>query len=225
MANNSIQNALSGTTSPPPIFNVSPISSPVHTVIVNNVGPAGNQVDTIQVSTGEPDAHKVPELNSVGELDMSFLNTTSVSEGAASAGEIPLLNSKGVLDVSALPPNIGTLSSNIIASELIYAGALVNIWDNAGIPNVRLANASVIGKEADGYVLSGVPLGAAANVFFEGINTSVISLTSGLQYLSNMVAGGMTQIPPSIEGETIQTVGVSVSPTALVFQRGVSILL
>lgn len=217
--NNSIQNALG-------VIKIKIPNLPDPTVvIVNNVGPAGNGVDTVETSSGSGDASKVPELNTIGKLDMSFLETTTISNGSGSAGQIPVLNSVGQLDVSALPTNLGTLSLSITASEMIYAGALVNVWNNNGISNARLANGSIEGRNATGYVLSGVPLGAVANVYFEGVNTAALGLTPGTQYLSSTVAGASTNIQSTTTGTLYQIVGIATNSSTLIFQAGVSILL
>lgn len=75
------------------------------------------------------------------------------------------------------------------ASEALFAGALINLWNNSGTEAVRLANAS-LGYPAHGYVTQAITSGASAPVLTlsGGINRQVQvsggSLTTGSYVLS-----------------------------------------
>lgn len=140
---------------------------------------------------------------------------TVVSSGAGNAGDIPALDSNGKLDVSVLPTGVGPNVKVILASENISAGKYVNIYDNAGTPNVRLADNSN-SREAHGFVKDAVTSGNNATVYFEGTNDDLSGLTPGArQYLAT--AGGVTATPPTFGGgaQISQLVGTAISATEI----------
>lgn len=140
---------------------------------------------------------------------------TVVSAGAGNAGDIPALDSNGKLDVSVLPTGVGPNVKVILASENIGAGKYVNIYDNAGTPNVRLADNSN-SREAHGFVKDAVTSGNNATVYFEGTNDDLSGLTIGSrQFLAT--AGGVTATPPTFGGgaQISQLVGTSISATEI----------
>jgi hypothetical protein len=140
---------------------------------------------------------------------------TVVSAGAGNAGDIPALDSSGKLDVSVLPTGVGPNVKVILASENIGAGKYINIYDNAGTENVRLADNSN-SREAHGFLLDAVTSGNNATVYFEGTNNDLSGLTPGArQYLGT--AGGVTATPPTFGGgaQISQLVGIAISPTEI----------
>lgn len=151
----------------------------------------------------------------------------SASAGAADANKIPKLDAGGKLDSTVMPAGIGSDSmAGIIASEAIAAGALVDVWNNAGTLNVRNANATAAGKECDGFVLAAVAQGAAATVYFEGTISGLTGLTLGGRcYTSAASPGAVTQTPPAATGNVIQFVGVALSATQVTFEADDGIIL
>ena len=145
---------------------------------------------------------------------LTQVEATVVSTGAADAGEIVALDSSGKIDVSVLPTGVGPNVKLVLASEAIGAGKYVNIYDNGGTPNVRLADNSN-GREAHGFVKDAVASAANATVYFEGTNDDLSSLTPGArQYLGT--AGGVTAIAPVFPAATIhQLVGSAISTTEI----------
>lgn len=150
---------------------------------------------------------------------------TVTSTGAPEAGDLVALDGTGKLDPSVLPTGIGADTASVVSSENLAAGDLVNIYDNAGTPNVRKADASVPLKEAHGFVLAAVTSPAAATVYFEGSNTQVTGLTAGRRYLSATVPGGTTATAPSGAGQVVQRVGIATSATVLNFEAAQPIVL
>jgi hypothetical protein len=143
------------------------------------------------------------------------VEATVVSAGAGDAGEVVALDSSGKIDVSVLPTGLGPNVKLILASENIGAGKYVNIFDNTGTPNVRLADNSN-SREAHGFLLDAVTSGSNATVYFEGTNNDLSGLTSGArQFLGT--AGGVTATPPTFAGgATIsQLVGTAISATEI----------
>lgn len=121
-----------------------------------------------------------------------------VSTGAGDAGKIPALDSGGKLDLSLMPTGIGPATQSILASENLSAGDFVNVYNNAGTPNVRLADSSN-SRRADGYVLSSVTSGNNATVYFEGANNQLSGLTAGQRlYLGTL--GNATATVPTVGG-------------------------
>ncbi|MCP4697676.1 MAG: hypothetical protein GY862_12615, partial [Gammaproteobacteria bacterium] len=92
----------------------------------------------------------------------------TTSAGASDSGKIPALDAAGKLHVSMIPAGVGQDVKLILAYEALAAGAFINIYDNAGAANCRLASAAVTDKEAHGFVLAGVADGENAQVYFEG---------------------------------------------------------
>jgi hypothetical protein len=143
------------------------------------------------------------------------------SSGAGDAGKIPALDSSGKLDVSLLPSGLGPSTKSISASENLSAGNVVNVWNDAGTVKVRKADATAVGKEANGYVLASVTSGDAATVYFDDEITGLTSLTPGDRYyLSAASPGGIVSTPPSTTGNVVQFVGVAVSTTSIIFEAG-----
>lgn len=149
---------------------------------------------------------------------------TVTSSGVSNAGNMIALDSAGRLDSSVMPSGIGADTLSVVASEALSAGNLVNIWDDSGTTKVRKADATSIGKEAHGFVLSAVLLGNSATIYFEGSNTNVTGLTGGKQFLSTS-AGLASVTPPSGSGNIVQIVGFATSATVMNFQSGTPIIL
>lgn len=143
---------------------------------------------------------------------------TVVSVGAADDGKIVALDSTGKLDASVMPVGITADTQQVVASEALAAGDYVNIWDNAGSTRVRKADATVAGKEANGFVIAAVSNAATATVYFEGSNTQLSSLTGGRTYFLATTAGAVTLTAPSGSGNIVQEVGRSTSATVINFE-------
>jgi len=138
-----------------------------------------------------------------------------VSAGSGDAGAIVALDSSGRVDVSVLPVGVGPDVALILASENIGAGKYVNIWNNTGTPNVRLADNSN-SRDAHGFLKDAVTSGNTATVYFEGTNDDLGGLTPGNRiYLGT--AGGITNTPPTFAGGAAisQFVGYAISATEI----------
>lgn len=144
----------------------------------------------------------------------------SSSAGSGDADKIPALDANGRLDTTFMPVGIGAPTASILASEALTAGNWVNVYNNTGTPNVRKADATVAGKECNGFVLANVNNAANATVYFDGINTQCTSLTAGLRYFLNTTAGGeiVQASAPSALNNIQQELGEAISTTAIVFQ-------
>ena len=146
------------------------------------------------------------------------------SAGAGDAGKIPALDAAGKLDNSMMPTGIGADTASIVSSENLAAGDFVNIYDDAGTPKCRKADATTAGKEAHGFVLAVVTSPANATVYFEGNNDQVTGLTAGVQFLST-TAGLPTDTAPSASGNIVQKIGIATAAANLNVEVGNPIIL
>lgn len=191
--------------------------------IKNNLGNLTEEA-ALTTSSGASDAQKLPALNAGGVLDLSITNGKASSAGAGDAGKLAALDASGRLDTSLLPSGIGADTAAILTSEVLSAGNLINIYNNAGTVNVRKADATSIGKEAHGFVLAAFGAGVLATVYFEGTNASVAGQLGGDVFLST-TAGMGTSVAPTASGNVQQPVGLGTSPTSMNFQYNRSIAL
>lgn len=192
--------------------------------IRNNAGVLTEEA-ALTTSAGAGDAHRLPALNANGVLDASIINSKTTSAGAGDSGKVVALDAAGRIDTSMMPVGIGADTATITASEALAAGDLVNVWNDAGTPKVRKADASTAGKDAHGFVLAAVASSASATVYFEGTNTQMTGLTAGTQYLSAATAGKTVSTAPTAAGNVVQRVGMATSATAMNFQSGDPIVL
>ncbi|WP_254509873.1 hypothetical protein [Anatilimnocola floriformis] len=139
------------------------------------------------------------------------------SAGAGDAGKIPALDSAGKLDNSMMPTGIGGDTKQIVASEALSAGNLINVYNNAGTLNMRKADATTAGKEANGFVLSSVSSSATGTAYFEQLITGLSGLTVGAQYYLSTTAGTPSTTVPSTSGNIVQKIGRALSATELLF--------
>lgn len=142
---------------------------------------------------------------------------TIVSAGGPNAGAIPALDNTGKLDISVMPVGVSQQVIPAVASEAITAGSFVNIYNNAGVLNVRNADNTTNGKPAHGFILASVANGSTATVYTLGAaNTQLTGLTPGTDYWLG-TAGGVTATAPSASGNIVQFLGRADSATSMVF--------
>lgn len=143
---------------------------------------------------------------------------TQTSAGAADAGKITSLDAAGKLDISLLPTGIGANSVVVLASEAIGVGKLINLWSNAGVLSMRLADNSS-GREAWGYVNVAVASAAVGTGYrLNTVNANMTALTPGADYWLG-IAGGVITVPlDSVTGagKLDQYIGKAKSATELV---------
>ena len=141
-----------------------------------------------------------------------------VSSGVANDGDVAVLDSTGRYDSSVMPLGLGADTVARTASEALSARDMVNIWDNAGSPAVRKADATVVGKEANGFVLGAVANAGSATIYFSRLITGLAGLTIGARYYLSTSPGLITTTPPSAAGNVVQFVGRAISATELAFE-------
>lgn len=120
-----------------------------------------------------------------------LVEATVSSTGASEAGDLVGLDSSGKLDASVLPVGVGPDVKIVEATEALTAGDYVNIFDDSGVPNVRLADNSN-GREAHGFVLAAFAITEMAQVFFEGPNTAAATALPGQRAYLGTAGGSIT---------------------------------
>lgn len=193
--------------------------------ILKQVSGTLTEEQTVAASGGAGSADKVVALNASGLVDSTMLPLVAASSGAPDANKIPKLDGTGRLDGSVLPVGIGADTAQIVASEALSAGDLINVWNDAGTPKMRKADAASAGKPAMGFVLAGVANGATGTAYFEGSVTGLSGLTGGQRYLSTSTPGGTQASAPTAAGQVVQKVGFATSATVMNFNVGEPITL
>lgn len=163
---------------------------------------------------------------SSGRMVEENIESINATTGAPDAAKLVRTASDGKLDPSLMPTGLGADVMTITASENLAAGDFVNIWNDTGTAKARKADASSSGKEADGFVLDAVNSGQSASVYFEGRNTALSGLTIGARYyLSAAAAGTVTTTPPSGTSQVVQFIGRASSATSLAFEATDGVIL
>lgn len=158
-------------------------------------------------------------VNSVGGLLTQVIPAVT-SAGAPTAGQIIATNAAGVLDATMLPAGVGANAITATASATISAGMLLNIYSNAGVLNVRPADSTTVGSEANGYAPSAIANGASGTVNLgAGLITGLSALTIGTSYFLGTVGAATTTVP-SVPGNIVQFVGKAISVTSLDYFPG-----
>lgn len=161
--------------------------------------------------------------NNAGQV--TELAGTQVSAGAGDANKIVALDAGGRIDPTMMPVGIVADTATLLASEALSAGDFVNIYNNAGVPTARKADASTVGKECHGFVLSAVLMAANAQVYFEGSNNQIAGALAGKRFLSTSTPGGHQATAPTVAGQIVQVVGVAVSATNINFETDATTIL
>lgn len=109
----------------------------------------------------------------------------------------------------------------VLASEDIIYGAAVSLFDNAGVLEVRNANASNVSKLARGFctTLDGILNGTVGEIQLHSGVVNISGLTVGAPYFLSATDGLITSSIPSILnlGIATQFVGIAITTSALFF--------
>ena len=151
--------------------------------------------------------------------------TVQTSAGAGDSGKVPNLNASGEIDITMIPSIVGAETIDLEATEALAAGDLVNIFDDAGTAKARLADASDISTQANGFVISPILALATGTIFLEGTNDQLSGLTPGTTYFLSETPGAITLTAPTTSTAILQQVGRSHSATKLSFEAHPPIVL
>lgn len=149
-----------------------------------------------------------------GEIVQKQANDTSA--GAGDAGKLVALDSAGRISSTMLPAGVGVLVKSIISSENLAARDMVNVYNNAGVLNVRKADSNN-SMPTHGYVIAAVTSPAACDVYFDGIIPGFTGLTRGARYYLSETAGTVTTTVPTASASLVQYIGVALSDTEIEF--------
>lgn len=143
----------------------------------------------------------------------------AATSGATDADKIIRTNALGLVD-ETFQSTSETLS--LTASETLAANDLVNIWDDAGTPKIRKADASN-NMPVHGFVKDAVTIATAGIVHGEGKIGGASLAPGAVYYLSATVPGAFTTTVPTTTGHLLQPVGVAYSASILIFEKGEAI--
>lgn len=154
--------------------------------------------------------HKLIEHKTDGsQQEYAGKNT---SAGAGDAGEFVVLDSSGKIDISMMPNGVAADATSLTAGEALAAGDFVYI---NGTSQVLKADATAVGKQAMGYVLTAAANAAAVTVYFDESNTAKTGLTPGAKYFLSTTPGGVTTTSPTTAGNISQELGFAINATTL----------
>lgn len=106
----------------------------------------------------------------------------------------------------------------IVALEALTAPAIVNVFTPGGAPSAQYANATDATEPATGFVLTSASIGTPVVVFSAGqLVTGLSGLTPGTVYWLDVTDGAITATTPSMAGNIVQQLGISISATTLIF--------
>lgn len=149
----------------------------------------------------------------------------ATSAGAADAGKIIKLDGAGKIDATFLPVGVGVDVRSVTTSEALAAGDFVNLWSSTGL-KARKADATVAGKEAQGFVLVSVSSGATASVYsLDGINSAVSGKTVGARQYLSTTPGLSQETAPAASGNVLQLLGLGLSATEILVESYDGIIL
>lgn len=140
------------------------------------------------------------------------------SAGVANDGDLVALAANGKLDPSLMPDGVGQNTVSAVASEVLAANDLVNIYNNAGVSTVRKADATAQGKECHGFVKGAFADAATATIYLPGnVITGLTGLTPGARQYLATTPGARTETPVSAAGNVSQIIGYAASATSIIF--------
>lgn len=160
-----------------------------------------------------PDANLPKEVqNAFSEIYMGFQQvifafTDNCGIGPRTSSDWPKYAG---LAASILQQNMGRFY--VTASEPILFGAMISLWNDAGVLKARNANATNNTKPADGYcsVIAGINTGEVGEVILGGGVAAIASITPGTRYYLSTTNGLITNVPPVAAGNIEQYIGIGI---------------
>lgn len=176
----------------------------------------GFPIELVPSTTGPATAGNLIAANGAGAVDPTLMPGGSpVATGPGAAGVLVKTNGSGIIDPSLLGA-IGVNSVNVPANGAIPAGAAVNIYSNAGVLTMRVAD-NTTPLKANGWAPSAVTSGANGQADLgQGMITGLTGLTVGADYFLG-TSGALTTTPPTAAGSIVQYLGFAISATTLMF--------
>ena len=97
------------------------------------------------------------------------------------------------------------------ASEDIFAGAFVNLYEDSSELKVRKANCVSYNRICNGYIKESVSAGDYVKVYYSGINNILSGLTAGNYYYLGETPGKVTTPCVELNGYIAQYIGQAIS--------------
>lgn len=160
----------------------------------------------------------------VGATGVAEEATVATSAGAGDSGKVPNLDSSGKIDISFMPTGVGGDTQTLTAGETLSAGNLVYVNGSGSVlkADASAASKEAVGFVLAGITnaASGtVYFGSGVITGLTGLTAG------SAYYLSDSTPGGVTTTVPSGSGKIVQRVGRAISSTVLYFEPQAPILL
>ena len=140
----------------------------------------------------------------------------AISTGIVDADKIARTSSDGRFHLSLMPLGLEKELVSIATSETLASGDLVHIWDNAGTPAVRKADATATNKfRAFGIVKDNYTHPSVADVYLTGAVSGYSGLTIAVPYFLSETPGLLTTTAPTTAEAIVQKIGESLSSTEI----------
>jgi hypothetical protein len=130
-----------------------------------------------------------------------------------------------IIEGTPTDPTVRNNTTDILETSVnVVPGLWVNVYDSAGTPKIRLADASLgQGYQCDGFVVDTVLAGNTVKIYTDGMNTHVSGMVASEVWLGN--AGLGTNTPPTTVGYISQQIGIATSATEVAFEPQPDILI
>lgn len=150
-----------------------------------------------------------------GLTQESAINT---SAGAADGGKIIKLDAGGKIDSTMLPLEAGS-EFDVVASENLSQGDVINLFNDSGTLKARKADATDGTKPGDGYAVEAISSAGTGTIHVGNGTLTKTShgFTLGARLYLATTAGAMTETPPSGSGNLVQRVGKVIDANTVAF--------
>ena len=155
-----------------------------------------------------------------GQIFLTVVNGLKVmaravqtSSGASSAGNIVALGSNGLIDPTMMSATAIGTTLTATATAAMSAGMVGHYYYTGGLLNVKPADNTSMGSEANCFVNAGFANGATGTIILSGMDTALSGLTDAPYFLG--AAGAVTQTPPTTPGYNNQYLGRPTSATSM----------
>jgi len=164
--------------------------------------------------------HFLDLINGLPKRILGLLHST----GAPDADKLVRLDGTGKFSLTVMPVGIVADTEAVVTSETLVANDLVQIFDDAGTPKARKADATPVNKfQAVGFVVDNFNIGETALVYFEGRIAGLSGLLAGTNMYLSETPGQATSTAPSTPEAIVQRIGQAVSATTISFERAVPV--
>lgn len=160
----------------------------------------------------------------IGSTGITEEATVGTSAGAGDSGKLPNLDSNGKLDITFMPTGVGGDTQTLTAGEALSAGNLVYVNGSGAVLKADASSEakeavgfvlSAISNAASGTVYFGSGIITGLTGLTAGAR----------YFLSGTTPGAVTTTAPTGTGKIVQQVGRAISTTVLYFEPQAPVLL